>query len=191
MPEPPHCIEQDLISSKMINEENFSKETSSEEIVNNNFSSNKKLWCQPPSRLKNVLKYHQEDENESLIGIIQVNNEFEKTNQTESTPTKSTEYIINYLNGTTTDSPENNYYNFTKIYQETMKTFELTEEDKNNSIYSVGTEMIFRCVPDLNGQKTTWKITCEAGGWIGRAFRCGNRFENKSSSSSLCKNFLF
>lgn len=165
------CIEHNsvinLIIDKMVNDEAFLKIVLKEKDVA------EKRWCQPPEKIKNILKYHQEEENEneSLIGIVQLND-------SEGSPigkSSSTKFSINYLKDKTTNPIENNYYDFGKIYEEIKKSFELTkdENNENNSKYNDGTEMVFKCIPGMNGLKTTWKIVCEDGSWIGKAFKCG------------------
>jgi hypothetical protein len=39
--------------------------------------------------------------------------------------------------------------------------------------YPTGTEITFDCIPSITGEKTTWKIICEDGSWIGRSVGCG------------------
>uniref|UniRef100_T1J421 Sushi domain-containing protein n=1 Tax=Strigamia maritima TaxID=126957 RepID=T1J421_STRMM len=36
-----------------------------------------------------------------------------------------------------------------------------------------GTEVLFNCIASITGEKSTWKITCEDGNWVGRPHRCG------------------
>lgn len=44
--------------------------------------------------------------------------------------------------------------------------------------YQAGTEISFSCIPSITGERTTWKIICESGHWIGRAHDCGKIFLN-------------
>jgi hypothetical protein len=44
--------------------------------------------------------------------------------------------------------------------------------------YPTGTEITFDCIPSITGEKTTWKIICEDGSWIGRSVGCG-KFQDK------------
>ncbi|CAB3368986.1 Hypothetical predicted protein [Cloeon dipterum] len=37
-----------------------------------------------------------------------------------------------------------------------------------------GTEVTFDCIASIMGEKTTWKISCEDGGWIGRSLSCAS-----------------
>lgn len=39
--------------------------------------------------------------------------------------------------------------------------------------FEAGTEITFNCILGAGGVRTTWKITCEDGGWIGRSENCG------------------
>lgn len=39
--------------------------------------------------------------------------------------------------------------------------------------YQAGTEISFNCIASISGERTTWKIICEDGNWIGRAHDCG------------------
>ncbi|XP_049824701.1 sushi, von Willebrand factor type A, EGF and pentraxin domain-containing protein 1 isoform X2 [Aethina tumida] len=43
-------------------------------------------------------------------------------------------------------------------------------DDENN--FPDGTEVTFNCIESIMGEKTTWKIICEDGSWIGRSFNC-------------------
>jgi hypothetical protein len=36
-----------------------------------------------------------------------------------------------------------------------------------------GTEVTFNCIATIMGEKTTWKIICEDGSWVGRSLNCG------------------
>lgn len=36
-----------------------------------------------------------------------------------------------------------------------------------------GTEITFHCIESIMGEKTTWRIICEDGSWIGRSLNCG------------------
>lgn len=44
-------------------------------------------------------------------------------------------------------------------------------DDENN--FPDGTEVTFNCIETIMGEKTTWKIVCEDGSWIGRSLNCG------------------
>lgn len=39
--------------------------------------------------------------------------------------------------------------------------------------YPHGTEITFRCIASIMGEKTTWKLICEHGNWVGKSFNCG------------------
>ncbi|CAG9571132.1 unnamed protein product [Danaus chrysippus] len=38
--------------------------------------------------------------------------------------------------------------------------------------YPHGTEVTFRCIASIMGEKTTWKLICENGNWVGKSFNC-------------------
>ena len=50
------------------------------------------------------------------------------------------------------------------------KNDESIEEDT----YPQGTEISFNCIASISGEKTTWKLICEDGAWIGRSSECGD-----------------
>lgn len=35
------------------------------------------------------------------------------------------------------------------------------------------TEITFDCIASIMGEKTTWRIMCEDGSWVGRSLNCG------------------
>ncbi|XP_074036911.1 hig-anchoring scaffold protein isoform X1 [Leptinotarsa decemlineata] len=43
-------------------------------------------------------------------------------------------------------------------------------DDENN--FPDGSEVTFNCIESIMGEKTTWKIICEDGSWIGRSLNC-------------------
>ena len=45
--------------------------------------------------------------------------------------------------------------------------------------YPSGTEITFNCISSAAGERTTWKIICEDGAWIGRSLNCGKQNTNK------------
>lgn len=45
----------------------------------------------------------------------------------------------------------------------------MKDEDKS---FPDGTEVTFNCVASVMGDRTTWRITCEDGSWIGRSMAC-------------------
>lgn len=48
-------------------------------------------------------------------------------------------------------------------------------EGESEETYPAGTEISFNCIASsVTGERTTWKIICEDGNWIGRAHDCGN-----------------
>ena len=50
------------------------------------------------------------------------------------------------------------------------KNEEMTDVEET---YPAGTEISFNCMASVTGERTTWKIICEDGSWIGRAHDCG------------------
>ncbi|XP_045762822.1 uncharacterized protein LOC123865673 [Maniola jurtina] len=38
--------------------------------------------------------------------------------------------------------------------------------------YTHGTEVTFRCIASIMGERTTWKLICEHGNWVGKSFSC-------------------
>jgi hypothetical protein len=48
--------------------------------------------------------------------------------------------------------------------------------------YPAGTEISFNCITSISGERTTWKIICEEGSWIGRAHDCGKFVFNDTSN---------
>ncbi|KAG6451661.1 uncharacterized protein LOC115444557 [Manduca sexta] len=38
--------------------------------------------------------------------------------------------------------------------------------------YPHGTEITFKCIASIMGEKTTWKLICEQGEWVGKSFNC-------------------
>lgn len=59
-------------------------------------------------------------------------------------------------------------------------------ENEEMATYPSGTEISFSCIPSITGERTTWKIVCEQGTWIGRAHDCGR----KRNKRFLSVNFI-
>ncbi|KAM3956627.1 LOW QUALITY PROTEIN: hig-anchoring scaffold protein, partial [Aphomia sociella] len=51
--------------------------------------------------------------------------------------------------------------------------------------YPHGTEITFRCIASIMGEKTTWKLICEQGNWVGKSFNCE---ELEAQSEELLNN---
>ncbi|CAH2056897.1 unnamed protein product, partial [Iphiclides podalirius] len=51
--------------------------------------------------------------------------------------------------------------------------------------YPHGTEITFRCIASIMGEKTTWKLICEHGDWVGKSFNCE---ELEAQSEELLNN---
>uniref|UniRef100_A0A1B6DCY4 Sushi, von Willebrand factor type A, EGF and pentraxin domain-containing protein 1 n=2 Tax=Clastoptera arizonana TaxID=38151 RepID=A0A1B6DCY4_9HEMI len=49
-----------------------------------------------------------------------------------------------------------------------------------------GTEVTFNCIASIMGEKTTWRIVCEDGSWLGRSLNCD--LEDPQDSSSVKDN---
>lgn len=45
-----------------------------------------------------------------------------------------------------------------------------------------GTEITFHCIASIVGEKTTWRIICEDGSWIGRSLNCGENYKEKRNN---------
>jgi len=127
------------------------------------------LWCEPPEKLENVLKYQLTDTSHlPLISIAQINNN-DMVNDNSSVKTTTESVITTTLSeilNSTFGSLANNETNFSMT--------NVSTESPEKLYHPHGTEIIFKCIPTMNGLKNTWKITCEDGGWIGRAVKCGD-----------------
>lgn len=44
--------------------------------------------------------------------------------------------------------------------------------------FQSGTEITFNCIASSAGERTTWKIICEDGQWVGRSLNCGKKFDS-------------
>ncbi|XP_041978220.1 uncharacterized protein LOC121732407 isoform X2 [Aricia agestis] len=51
--------------------------------------------------------------------------------------------------------------------------------------YPHGTEVTFRCIASIMGEKTTWILICENGNWVGKSFNCE---ELEAQSEELLSN---
>ncbi|CAH2986746.1 unnamed protein product [Chilo suppressalis] len=51
--------------------------------------------------------------------------------------------------------------------------------------YPHGTEITFSCIASIMGEKTTWKLICEHGDWVGKSFNCE---ELEAQSEELLNN---
>ncbi|XP_072947913.1 sushi, von Willebrand factor type A, EGF and pentraxin domain-containing protein 1 [Epargyreus clarus] len=51
--------------------------------------------------------------------------------------------------------------------------------------YPHGTEITFRCIASIMGERTTWKLICEQGDWVGKSFNCE---ELEAQSEELLNN---
>ncbi|KAG5681085.1 hypothetical protein PVAND_010551 [Polypedilum vanderplanki] len=62
------------------------------------------------------------------------------------------------------------------------------EDTEIDDTYPAGTEISFSCIPSITGERTTWKIVCENGHWIGRAHDCEDdeRLYNTPLANGSC-----
>ncbi|KAJ2938869.1 hypothetical protein O0L34_g17677 [Tuta absoluta] len=51
--------------------------------------------------------------------------------------------------------------------------------------YPHGTEITFKCIASIMGEKTTWRLICENGDWVGKSFNCE---ELEAQSEELLNN---
>jgi hypothetical protein len=133
------------------------------------------LWCEPPQKLENVLKYHLSDTNRlPLISIAQINYHNDNPNENISIDT-TTESVDKVFTTTLMEIINTTLSNLIDYETSTTNSEHLVStQSSDKSYHPHGTEIIFKCIPGMNGLKNTWKITCEDGGWIGRALKCGN-----------------
>ena len=147
------------------------------------------VWCEPPERLENVLKFESslKSSHLPLISIAQFNtNEANSTLDSTTETTSTTQQPIDTTLNTTLLSSLT--INVTKLYEllanETSSDSSAPSPSPDPSPetspssakvnHPHGTEIVFKCLPSTNRMKNTWTITCEDGGWIGRASKCGN-----------------
>ncbi|KAF5269827.1 hypothetical protein FQR65_LT05873 [Abscondita terminalis] len=60
---------------------------------------------------------------------------------------------------------------------------------ENDETFPDDTEVTFSCIESIVGEKTTWKIICEDGKWIGRSLTCDTEeliYGHGGSSNSTC-----
>ncbi|XP_066142350.1 sushi, von Willebrand factor type A, EGF and pentraxin domain-containing protein 1 [Euwallacea fornicatus] len=58
-------------------------------------------------------------------------------------------------------------------------------DDEQN--FPDGSEVTFNCIESIMGEKTTWKIVCEDGSWIGRSLNCDELMASQNvASNSTC-----
>ena len=166
-------------------------------ILDENAALKSRKWCESPERLESILKYPYAglDENSGnilpLISVAVIN-----MGPTEQpTPPSSTNELSNGKLASTesgnvlpgnmstsssllgdTVSKTNN--NVTHIGLQTM--YEPTGQTDKKGMHPPGASILFRCVPVPGPgrfahrflRKTTWKLTCEEEGWVGRPMPC-------------------
>lgn len=148
---------------------------------NNNSSSpdsREMLWCEPPERLKHILKFESGLKNNDLplISIAQINSHQwnDSFNSTKgSIETIGTDTTTETLLEVTDTSIG---INITELYENMIQTDEAfpinLTSDKKSEGHPHGTQIVFKCLPAINGVKNTWIIVCQDGGWIGRSSKC-------------------
>ncbi|CAH1957213.1 unnamed protein product [Acanthoscelides obtectus] len=58
---------------------------------------------------------------------------------------------------------------------------------ENDNTFPEGTEVTFNCIESIMGEKTTWKIVCEDGSWIGRSLNCDETVSTQAlNNNSTC-----
>lgn len=60
-----------------------------------------------------------------------------------------------------------------EVTEASVSTDDHEHEHELEESYPSGTEISFNCITSISGERTTWKIICEDGRWIGRAHDCG------------------
>nr|XP_042910927.1 sushi, von Willebrand factor type A, EGF and pentraxin domain-containing protein 1 [Parasteatoda tepidariorum] len=49
------------------------------------------------------------------------------------------------------------------------------QQSEGNRYFPNGTQVLFKCLSAYSGKKTTWKIVCQDGVWVGRPHNCDSR----------------
>jgi hypothetical protein len=75
--------------------------------------------------------------------------------------------------GNMTTSSEEGDYCGPPSKDQAMLIYKNEDTSDVDDTYPAGTEISFSCIPSISGERTTWKIVCENGHWIGRAHDCG------------------
>lgn len=58
-------------------------------------------------------------------------------------------------------------------FSRTLFTFRSDPFNETEEIFPSGTEITFNCIPNAANERSTWKLFCEDGEWVGRAINCG------------------
>ncbi|GBM03078.1 Protein lev-9 [Araneus ventricosus] len=61
----------------------------------------------------------------------------------------------------------------------------------SNRYFPNGTEVLFKCLSAYSGKKTTWKIVCQDGVWVGRPHNCDTRIHPGPVDHNRNKSCLF
>ncbi|KAF8794979.1 Locomotion-related protein Hikaru genki like protein [Argiope bruennichi] len=61
----------------------------------------------------------------------------------------------------------------------------------SNRYFPNGTEVLFKCLSAYSGKKTTWKIVCQDGVWVGRPHNCDTRVHPGPVDHNRNKSCLF
>ncbi|XP_035217314.1 sushi, von Willebrand factor type A, EGF and pentraxin domain-containing protein 1-like isoform X1 [Stegodyphus dumicola] len=60
-----------------------------------------------------------------------------------------------------------------------------------NRYFPNGTEVLFKCLSAYSGKKTTWKIVCQDGVWVGRPHNCDTRIHPPPNDHNRNKSCIF
>lgn len=218
MPEPPHCIGQDLLLPQTMaqssdddepddtddeddteavdeaEENNMIKKVLEEdEVLGKILTDNGKKsgkWCQSPDKLESVLKYPyagMDDKSGQIMPLISVaainpgphETDYKKQSTTESpvemqsSTAPTAESVTDGEVITSNTSSDANAVTSSQLV-------DATGQIDKKGLHRPGAEIIFRCVPVPGPgrfahrfiRKTTWKLTCEEDGWVGRPQPC-------------------
>ncbi|KAI1289812.1 Protein lev-9 [Halotydeus destructor] len=142
-------------------------------------------WCDNPDRIEHILKYPYGNSNDiaglaglPLISVAELNPVLEETTTAPSSIAFTDQVVTDLLSGTT-GTPASDV-----TPPDTHSPFNDNETNANqpnrSGVHPPGTEILFRCIP-IPGpgpffhryiSKTSWKLTCEQDGWIGRPLPC-------------------
>ncbi|XP_054715425.1 sushi, von Willebrand factor type A, EGF and pentraxin domain-containing protein 1-like [Uloborus diversus] len=60
-----------------------------------------------------------------------------------------------------------------------------------NRYFPNETEVLFKCLSAYSGKKTTWKIVCQDGVWVGRPHNCDTKIHSPASDHNRNKSCIF
>lgn len=104
---------------------------------------------------------------------------------TSSRKSRDEDEVTNFIidDGNLTNSIEENDCG-PPFRDESMLVYKNEETAELEESYTAGTEISFSCITSITGERTTWKIICEDGSWIGRAHDCGELKSGYINSTS-------